>query len=65
MLQFYGQPKVLTEVLGYCNQGLITVFSIECVLKLFAYGVRVSCQSAVSTNVRESVSESVSQSVRV
>lgn len=40
-LQFHGQPRVYDNVLGYLNTAFTVLFTIEALLKLMAFGVRV------------------------
>jgi hypothetical protein len=41
VLQFYGIPQEMRSVLDNFNIGLIIVFTVECGLKLVAYGPKV------------------------
>lgn len=43
--QFYNQDDLYTEVLKYSNMGFTGMFSVETVLKIIAYGVKVSTQT--------------------
>ncbi|TMW67789.1 hypothetical protein Poli38472_007461 [Pythium oligandrum] len=37
-VQYFGQPTVLTEVIGGINEAFAVIFSLEAVLKIIAYG---------------------------
>jgi len=41
MQQFYGQSKVYSDVLDYLNMIFTGVFTIEFILKLFAFRIKV------------------------
>ena len=41
-LQFDGQPAVYENSLHFLNIAFTILFTIECILKLLAFGVRVS-----------------------
>ena len=49
-LQHHNQPKKYEEALDYLNIIFTTVFTIEFVLKLFAFRIKVSC-SVMAANV--------------
>ncbi|XP_033121214.1 voltage-dependent calcium channel type A subunit alpha-1-like [Anneissia japonica] len=40
MMPYYDQPEKLEEILKYFNIFFTTMFTVECILKLVAYGVR-------------------------
>ena len=40
--QFYGQSKVYSDVLDYLNMIFTGVFTIEFILKLYAFRIKVS-----------------------
>lgn len=43
--QYYNQNDVYADVLKYSNMGFTGMFSVETVLKIIAYGVKVSTQT--------------------
>lgn len=43
--QFYNQNDSYAEILKYSNMGFTGMFSVETVLKIVAYGVKVSTQT--------------------
>uniref|UniRef100_A0A915KBH1 Ion transport domain-containing protein n=1 Tax=Romanomermis culicivorax TaxID=13658 RepID=A0A915KBH1_ROMCU len=40
MMDYYGAPETYQKVLSYCNTIFTSIFSVECVLKLFAFGIQ-------------------------
>jgi len=42
VIQFYGQSRVYSDVLDYLNMIFTGVFTIEFLLKLFAFRIKVS-----------------------
>ena len=40
--QYYEAPPALIDVLGYMNSIFTMFFSLECILKLAAFGIKVS-----------------------
>ena len=47
--QYDGQDTTYENILGYLNTAFTVLFTIECILKLMAFGVRV-CNRCCSTN---------------
>ena len=47
-LQYYKQPELLADVLHYMNTTFTGLFSLECMMKLHAYGVKVITESSCS-----------------
>lgn len=43
--QYYNQNDLYTDILKYSNMGFTGMFSVETVLKIIAYGVKVSTQT--------------------
>lgn len=43
--QYYNQNDIYADVLKYSNMGFTGMFSVETVLKIIAYGVKVSTQT--------------------
>jgi len=50
--QFYGQGKVYSDVLDYLNMIFTGVFTIEFILKLYAFRIKVSWSVMHGFNVR-------------
>jgi hypothetical protein len=46
-LQYYKQSVLYKETLHYMNTAFTALFSIECMLKIISFGVRVSRSSAI------------------
>ncbi|KZS08154.1 putative Voltage-dependent calcium channel type D subunit alpha-1 [Daphnia magna] len=46
-LQYYKQSVLYKETLHYMNTAFTALFSIECMLKIISFGVRVSRSSAM------------------
>ena len=44
VLQHYKQPELYATILHYMNTTFTGLFSIECMMKIHAYGFRVSTQ---------------------
>ena len=47
--QFYGQSRVYSDVLDYLNMIFTGVFTIEFILKLYAFRIKVSAYLAQSS----------------
>lgn len=43
--QYYNQNDLYADILKYSNMGFTGMFSVETVLKIVAYGVKVSTQT--------------------
>lgn len=43
--QYYNQNDLYADILKYSNMGFTGMFSVETVLKIIAYGVKVSTQT--------------------
>ena len=55
ILQYHGAPLLLVDILSYMNMTFTLCFTVECVLKLIAFGPGVNsskCDEGPSLNVR-------------
>ena len=55
ILQYHGAPLLLVDILSYMNMTFTLCFTVECVLKLIAFGPGVNsskCDKGPSLNVR-------------
>ena len=51
VLQHYKQPELYATILHYMNTTFTGLFSIECMMKIHAYGFRVSTQGKLKMQV--------------
>ena len=51
VLQHYKQPELYATILHYMNTTFTGLFSIECMMKIHAYGFRVSTQGKLQMQV--------------
>ena len=45
--KWYNQHEQLIRILKYLNIAFTTLFSIECLLKIIAFGIKVSATSSI------------------
>jgi hypothetical protein len=50
-LQYYKQTETYKAILHYMNTTLTGLFSLECLMKIFSFGVRVSSSSGGNEEV--------------
>ena len=57
VLQHYKQPELYATILHYMNTTFTGLFSIECMMKIHAYGFRVSTQGKLQMQVAPSIGQ--------